>query len=211
LGLTPDAKATWIEFVNTHCEVTASASEDEAAAESKLEGYAARFALVIHVSRHACGEDVDPSNVDVDSLRAGITLAKWFGREAKRVYSMLRESPEERERRELLDWIERHGGRTTVRELQRNGLRRYRGRAEDSRLALDDLAEAEHGGWHNELTESGKYVATFVLYHGPEDDCDTSPEDGPEAPILDDPSPSPVVVGEYCRGEEDEEREVFEL
>jgi hypothetical protein len=58
-----------------------------AAAFSKLEGYAARFALLHHdVSRVARGQD-ELVPVERESVEAGVTLCRWFSTEARCIYS----------------------------------------------------------------------------------------------------------------------------
>ena len=132
-------------------------SGDLAAAWSKLEGYTARFALLVHLIRAASDDDMPtPASVDERSIAAGITLSQWFGDEAARVYRLIggdQEKPDARERRELLRIIRNRGGGITVRELMQAS-RDYRDSAEKAEKALsklvnDKLAEAQtddHGG-----------------------------------------------------------------
>ena len=51
LTLTREAKAAWVRFYNEHAREQVDLSGDLAAAWSKLEGYAARFALLVHLVR----------------------------------------------------------------------------------------------------------------------------------------------------------------
>jgi hypothetical protein len=62
---------------------------------------------------------VDAWHVDERSIAAGVTLADWFGHEARRVYATLAESEEDGARRLLVELVEAQGGRVTVRELMR--------------------------------------------------------------------------------------------
>lgn len=114
---------------------------DLAAAAAKLTSYCARIALVLHLSRLAAGESVDPYVVDQVSLSTSIDLTEWFAHEARRVYSALAESDEEREIRQLVDLIGRRGGRITVRALQ-HASRRYRDSAEEAEAQLRALVKA---------------------------------------------------------------------
>jgi hypothetical protein len=147
VGLTPDAKAAWKAYYNDHAQEQADLSGDMAAAWSKLEEYAARLALVVHFVRWAAGDPTLASAdvVDAASMNAGITLAKWFKHEARRVYAMLDESDAEREQRRLVEWIERKGGSVTPRDVQM-GCRWLRepGAAD---AALEQLAKAGWGNW----------------------------------------------------------------
>lgn len=151
--MTPDAKAAWVGYFNSHAKEQADLTGELAAAWSKLEEYAARLALVIHFARWAAG-DADPDAVDVESMKAGIELAQWFKAEAKRVYAMLSQSDEDREQRQLVDWIRGKGGSVTVRELTR-GPRDYR-RTDDAEAALQELVEAGMGEWQTDTHQGGR-------------------------------------------------------
>jgi hypothetical protein len=139
-------KAAWERFYNDHAQEEAGMTGDLAAAWSKLEGYAARFALLVHLIRAASADPTltDYNAVDAESIAAGVLLSRWFGDEAARVYAIIGgdvESPEARELRELLRIIRDHGGRITVRELMQAS-RRFRTNAADAEAALDALVKA---------------------------------------------------------------------
>ena len=146
--LADDGKRAWVTFYNEHAGEQVNLSGDEAAAWSKLEGYAARLALVVHLTRWAAGDATlrDPARVDEASIAAGVVLARWFGDEARRVYAILGESDEGRESRRLVEWIDRKGGTATVRDLTR-GPREYRGDPERAAKALGELVAAGVGRW----------------------------------------------------------------
>jgi hypothetical protein len=145
--LTAEAKTAWKTYYNAHAVEQVDLAGDMAAAWSKLEEYAARLALVLHFTRWAAGDATiaKADIVDAASMIGGITLAKWFKHEARRVYSMLDESDTERDQRRLLEWIGRKGGSVTAREVQM-GCRWLRepGAAE---TALEELAKAGVGTW----------------------------------------------------------------
>lgn len=161
--LSPEAKRRFQQFVNEHGAEHVELTDDLSAAWSKLEGYVARFALILHLARAATG-DADETVVDLTSLEAGITLSRWFGREAKRIYAMLAESNGDGERRKLVEWIDRKGGSVTARELQM-GPRRFRASTELAELALDDLVTARFGRWEPIPTtpKGGRDSRRFVL------------------------------------------------
>ena len=149
VGLTPAAKAMWITFYNEHAAEQADLSDDLAAAWSKLECYAARLALVLHCVRVVSRDPSLTSHDAVDevSIGAGITLSRWFGHEARRVYAMLAETEDGTEHRQLVEWIQRRGGSTTARELQR-GPRRFKNQtAEFADTELNNLVKAGYGVW----------------------------------------------------------------
>jgi hypothetical protein len=146
--LDDDARAAFVRFFIKHNEAQVELRGDDAAAWSKLEGYAPRLALVFHSIRNAADDPsaVDPLRVDVQSMDAAIRVTRWFAREALRVNAMLSESDAERTTRQLVEWIERKGGAVTVRDLTR-GPREYRNRPEDAEAALQALVAAGFGCW----------------------------------------------------------------
>lgn len=147
VGLTPDAKAAWRAFYNAHAREQADLAGELSAAWSKLEEYAARLALVIHLARWAADDPALESSdrVDESSMAAGIALTTWFKRETRRVYALLSETDDDRDQRRLVEWLERRGGAATAREAQM-GCRWLRdpGAAE---AALEQLAKAGWGNW----------------------------------------------------------------
>src|SRR5262249_23127325 len=84
-------------------------------------------------------------SVDVDSMKAGIALAKWFKHEARRVYAMLDETDAERDQRRLVDWIGRKGGTGTAREVQQGC--RWLKEPRTAETALEELGKAGRGPW----------------------------------------------------------------
>lgn len=153
--LSPEAKRVWVRFVNEHATEQLRIVGDEAAAWSKLEGYAARFALVLHLTRAAAGDPTLAAMgmVDEASIAAGVVLVRWFAREVERVYAILGGDAEDREQRRLAEWIEGKGGSVTARDLT-HGLRAYRGDAPKARDALGELVEDRYGVWETPLPGS---------------------------------------------------------
>jgi hypothetical protein len=148
LGLTNDAKATWIQFYDEHAKELAQLESAElVAAFSKLEGYAARLALIIHCVRQVHGEDVDPLHVDEESVSAGIAIARWFAYETQRVYAEISETQGDAAQRKLIGWIRVRGGCVSVRDVMR-GLRAYRDNYDEAEGALQDLVNAGKGEWY---------------------------------------------------------------
>ncbi|MGC1273446.1 MAG: YfjI family protein [Planctomycetaceae bacterium] len=141
VDLSPAAKSIWIEYYDRHRAELAELNDDLAAAWSKLEAYAARLALIFALCD---GRD----EIDADSITNAIRLTDWFGNEARRVYGLFGETDDDRDRREVIDLIERRGGRITERELSRSGPRRFRepGAAETALqgLVATGLARWEH-------------------------------------------------------------------
>ena len=147
LPLVDEARPVWAEFVNAHGQETAGLTGPLAAAFSKLEGYAARLALVVSLARWA--EDpgtlgIGPAAVDLGSVQAGIEIVEWAKRESRRIYGMLSEDEDQQATRELLELVERRGGTVTVRELQQA---RHYATAEEAEEALHNMVTAGLGCW----------------------------------------------------------------
>ena len=143
----PDAIGSFINYYNAHNQEQAELDGDLSAAWSKLEEYAARLALIVHLTRGAAEDPtlVNPDVVDLVSMETGITLATWFKHEAKRVYSLLSETDDDRELRKLYDWIAGRGGEVTERDVQM-GCRWLR-EPGDAEKAMDLLVKAGWASW----------------------------------------------------------------
>ena len=192
IGLDVMAKAAFVPF---HDAMASSAENHDggemAAAIPKLVRVSLRLAMIHHCATEAdAGRDPGKSCIPEASMRAGIELAKWFECEAERVYAMLVEKPEDRSARILADYVRRKGGSITARQLQKSNARRYPN-AEAAELALDGLASAGLGVWHEEVATNRKTIRRLVLANetpsdarrcptlatDDEDDCSATPSD----------------------------------
>jgi HEAT repeat protein len=146
LRLSAAAKMAWIKFYNDWAARQVEATGELAACFAKLEAYAARLALLHHVVTrvHTEGDDCEP--LDVASVEAGITLARWFGHEAERVYAMFAESAEARTTRQLVDFIHARGGGVTARDVHKSNKAKYP-TPEFAEAALNTLAANGVGQW----------------------------------------------------------------
>lgn len=180
--LSPEAEPAWAAFYNDFGGVQLDARDDDhGAAYAKLEGYAARLALIVHCVRCIDDPAVTDDAVDAQSIRSGIELARWFANETERVYAALRENEEQSEARWIIAWIERHGGSTTARDLAR-ATRRY-ATVDDARAALEQLAAAGLGRWvHRESgPDGGRPSDAFELMPRADETSDPTPESEPRA------------------------------
>jgi len=145
IPLDPEAKAVFVAWHDDHARELNEATGDLAAGYSKLKGICARLALVIHCVRVADRDSTlqDPAYVDAASVTCAIRMTEWFKAEAYRVYAMLAETDDDRERRELVELIKRKGGSATVRELNRSS--RMFANAADAEAALEGLVEVASG------------------------------------------------------------------
>ncbi|HEY1379752.1 MAG TPA: DUF3987 domain-containing protein, partial [Gemmataceae bacterium] len=186
LALAPDAKAAWVAFYNAWAREQAAAEGELAAAFSKLEGYAARFALIHHVVTLTGLDCIDTEHpVGVRSVEAGVALCRWFAAEARRIYAILSESDEERDARRLVEFVRARGGRITVRGLMRANCRRYPD-ATTAEAALAALVDAGLARWvERPAKKKGKPIKTLELCvtHDTHDtDGGDGDEDGPDDP-----------------------------
>lgn len=239
LHLSSEAKSRWVGWYDRWGAVQAEASGDLAAAFSKLEGYAARIAMVHHVVDRVAAGLNDRVEIGVESIRAGIALAEWFAHEVERVYTVLAETDEERELRRLVDLITRKGGRITARDLQRAHKQKYP-TVEVATHALRRLTDAGMGTVDIESPTGGGHAhPVFKLTHGRQTTLDLDAEDADPPAIADtrntDPSNSkengasvgpvvcrledtgeistdpPTPTGSSSVGHNGEDREVFRL
>ena len=172
LPLTADAKKLWVRFYDEHAAEHAELSGDLSAAWSKLEGYAARLALVIQCCRWAA-DDTDGKAIDAQSMKAGIALSRWFGAETRRVYGRMAEDADTRKQRELVELIHRAGGTVTTRELMRRS--RAYPTAATAETALRALVGAGLGKWEAAAPgeQGGRPSVAFRLTMGA--DADKTP------------------------------------
>jgi hypothetical protein len=144
IGLTPEAMERFKLFYNEHNESMEHQEDHICAAYAKLEGYCARFALIIHLVRAAADDPTleDPDRVDAESMRCAIGLVHWFKHESVRVYSMITMDEAQADDQIAIDWINKQGGAVTINRFSR-GLKRYN----KSDLAKAKLHELEKKGY----------------------------------------------------------------
>jgi len=164
IGLSADGKAAWIDWYNQHARRLADATGDHAAMLAKIEAYAARLALLVHLIRVVAGDPTvtDEGQADGESIRAGTTLADWYAGEGERVYGVLGENDEQREQRALIELIRRKGGSTSSRDLRHHG---FGGDTEGAERALCELVKAGVGQWENAEPgpQGGRPTRIFTL------------------------------------------------
>src|SRR5262249_34264718 len=104
------------------------------------------------------------AQVTAPSVEAGVRLARWFAREARRVYATFRETDSDRDTRALVNFVARKGGRVTARDLQRSNRRKYP-TAGPAEKALNALVRAGLGRWEESPSagDGGRPSRSFVL------------------------------------------------
>jgi hypothetical protein len=160
-----NAEAAWENFYNAHGQEQVELTGDLSAVWSKLEGYAARLALVLHCVRQAAGDPTlaNPNQIDAASVAGGVALSRWFGSEAERVYEILAEGDDKRDRRRLVELVGRKGGSISARELTQSS-RSCRSVAEAT-AALQSLVDEGCGTWQvpGQHGRGGPKARRFVL------------------------------------------------
>lgn len=117
-----------------------------AASLGHLEAYAGRLALIVHLSRWAAGENVDPALCDPISMERGTKLARWFATESRRLHTVLRIQQLERQSRLLVAWLQGRDFLAKPRDLCRAFSGQYP-TCQSAETALDELVQHGAGEW----------------------------------------------------------------
>ncbi len=109
LDLEPSARAVWIARYNAHQDEIAAADFNPALRGQwkKLDAYAARLALVVHLCRLGLA-DTGSVPLEAESVEAGGQLVEYFKAGARSVKAMIGESPVEHQIRRALAWMRAH-------------------------------------------------------------------------------------------------------
>jgi len=115
---TPDGRLAFVEWVNQlFSELNEGSFPPQLrGAFAKMEGYCARLALILHLSRYVCRE-ADSEAVDAFSVRGAIALVNYFKNHARKVYGRM-DVP--KNVADALDWIRKRGGKASVRDFVTN-------------------------------------------------------------------------------------------
>jgi len=188
LGLTAEAQKIFIDFYNECARRAFEADIREAAQWSKLSAYSARFALVGQLMR-----DPDAEKISGDVMLAACDLARWFGNEAERIYALIAETPGQRERRKLIEFIERRGGHVTVREVTQS-FRPLRSNRDEAERQLNALVRAGVGVWKEIKGTRGPATCEFQLLPVSTSTCfPISPSIAPKPVDVDNPSSQEIT------------------
>jgi hypothetical protein len=141
LTLEPEAKNQFVTYYNECGGFAFDGDERAEAAWNKLTGYAARLALVGQLAVTPGAETVTG-----EVMQAACDLARWFGREAERIYAVFSETPAEREQRQLIEFIEKRGGPVSVRDVT-HGCWAYRNQSDEAERVLNTLVRNGFGEW----------------------------------------------------------------
>ena len=196
VALRPEAKEIFVSFYNATFRTARVSDEREEASWAKLPGQAARLALVGQLA-----SDAQARSVSGAVMQSACKLAEWFGHEAARIYSELSETEPVRERRELVQFIQKRGGSVTVRDIMqsftrlkndRDGAERELHALVKGGLARTSESKPAKGGWKTVIFQLLR-VSTSTL------DSHNTNEKPPPSVDVDAPSPekiaSPPEVG----------------
>jgi hypothetical protein len=204
--LSEAALRRWIAWFDEAASRDVETVGFEAAVRAKSRAWALRFALVHHTCRHVHGDpNVREDEIDDASLHAGILLADWHVNESLRVREELAGKLRKPEDADLIAWMERRGGRASVRDVQRGGPKRLRGSADDAEAGLMRVVDAGWAEWDETpaAPTGGPAQRVAVLYvflpvatgdtrlDFPEDPEPPSPV---AAPPVDPSSPTPLAA-----------------
>lgn len=114
----PVAQERWFDLSDEHRAKMRQMPARNLGVAKKIEAYAARLALVLHVARYFAGEIKDLEKLDVKDVESGWALAGWFERNAFLARGFMQLSDEDRLVNKVVTWIRKHGGEATLRELQ---------------------------------------------------------------------------------------------
>lgn len=135
LDLEPAAADRFRAFFEEHAVEQFSATGPVASMLAKAEGWAARLALVCHMAAAAGSDPTRGDRVRLDSIEAGIGLARWAAREWQRVFHAMQRGATAEDDGALLGWLAAQGGTATARDLARGPSRYRRPGAAEAALA----------------------------------------------------------------------------
>lgn len=156
---TDEGRGTFIEWVNSHHKEQEDLlfPENLRGPWAKLEGYCARLALILQEARYVSGEAKSES-VDAPSVEGAAALIDYFKSHARKVYSRLHVTKEDKQVELALAWIRKQGGKVTLREVLRYKVAGVKTKGEALQL-LQDLGERGYG----KIAEGEKKSLTFTL------------------------------------------------
>lgn len=112
------AQERWFDLSDAHRAQMRQMQATKMGIAQKIEAYAARLALILHVARFFAGETKDLYEVDTKDVEAGWTLALWFEHNAFLARGLMTITDEDRLVNKVIAWIRDHGGQATLREIQ---------------------------------------------------------------------------------------------
>ena len=158
-----DAKQILLNYKNYSRRAAQELEGPVAGAWYKLNAQCARIALVLSVTRQVLENPKGDARrpITVEDAEAAIQIAEWFSHEARRFYGCLEEEEDEKEQREILQWIrKKHPKGVTARELLMG--KKHVKTTKEAKELLEDLAEAHFGKLRDRKVNSGPSPKEFI-------------------------------------------------
>lgn len=159
------AKDAWVEWYDAHA---AEMRDPGLPARllgpwGKMKSYAARIALVLHhlwMFESGAGEGEIEPEIEPDTVTRAARLIDYFKDHTRRVYARFALTPGDARLDAAVDWIRRHDGQCTARDLLRTNMVKD---ADAAKKMLRDLEERGVGRCEQRDASNGKKVVWFVL------------------------------------------------
>ncbi|HLY29668.1 MAG TPA: DUF3987 domain-containing protein, partial [Ktedonobacterales bacterium] len=165
LTFSHDAKQLWREWITGHYDEQEMPMfpDNLRGPWAKIEGYTARFALVIQLARWACGEASNDA-IDATSMAAAAELADYYKSHARRVYAYLHITPDDKRALAALAWIRRQAGQcVTAREALHAHLGGVKN-SDEAKQLLHELTDRGYGAVEETKATRGPNGLRFTLY-----------------------------------------------
>lgn len=145
LTFSKEAKSRWEDFVNSHRteQDDVLLSDTLKGVWSKMEGYAARLALVLQTLDDICNEEMS-SMVELKNLEGAIKLIEYFKSHAKKVYAYLQSTPVDKQVDKLIEWTRDKGGSVTTRDVQQSKVAGIK-KAEEAKDLFEEIQSRGYG------------------------------------------------------------------
>ena len=140
---TPAGRAAFVEWIEEHFAKSGNVTESLRGPWAKMQGQLVRIALILQEARYVAGE-AESEDVDEYSVWSAASLTFYFKSHARRVYDRLHAGKEEKAVLRARDWIKRHGGQVTLREIYHRHIAGIRTQ-KDAKTLLAALVEYGYG------------------------------------------------------------------
>ncbi|PXY01642.1 hypothetical protein DF185_09235 [Marinifilum breve] len=161
---TPEAYSEFKDYVNNKIYKEMMSFEMPyylRGAWAKFPGYIARFALVIQ-GMHFGEERKALEQIDLDSLNKAIELTEYFMENAKKVYARLNSSKTDRKIELAERWINRNGGKASLRDIYNNKVAGCKNMKQAKSL-FEEMVSRELGVMNEHCPKGARATIIFVL------------------------------------------------
>ncbi|MFL5696619.1 MAG: DUF3987 domain-containing protein [Ktedonobacteraceae bacterium] len=165
VDFTVEGKRKWVEWITGHYKEFSDVDfhDNLRGPWSKMEGYCARLALILQECRAASGE-VSSESVDEVSLAGAAALIDYFKVHARRVYTQLKVTPEDKRIMAALKWMKRNGGLATLRDITRSGVAGVK-TIDDTKQLVSQLQQRGYGIVEEKVAHHGGRKSSYFTLH----------------------------------------------